>query len=225
MEENKGSINKIIFGQRLKHLMTNYNETTYSLAAKFNLSPPTISRYTRGEMAPKLTTIRTIADYFDVSPLWLMGQDVSMYEKEPLDPHASFDTLAPVTVFKSIKYDRPVYSNEKSDITLKLPMEQLTAWGPTLALLMPDDSMSPTIEKGDQVIVKLHTFLKSGDLTAVHVNQSDLMIRRVLFNKNQIILQPHNPAYNAELYNLKKDDIQIIGSVIYKRHVTEKYFD
>ena len=70
MEDTKGSINKVIFGQRLKHLMTNYNETTYSLSAKFNLSPPTISRYTRGEMVPKATTIRTMADYFDVSPLW-----------------------------------------------------------------------------------------------------------------------------------------------------------
>ena len=94
-----------------------------------------------------------------------------------------------------------------------------------VAMVMPDDSMSPTIEEGDQVIIKLHTFLKSGDLTAMHVNHSDLIIRRVLFNKNQVILQPHNSAYNAELYNLKKDDIQIIGSVIYKRHESEKYFD
>ena len=69
--DKKHTVDKQVFGQRLKYLMTNFNETTYSMSRKFNLSPPSISRYTRGEMAPKITTIREMAAYFDVSPLWL----------------------------------------------------------------------------------------------------------------------------------------------------------
>ena len=51
--DKKHTVDKQVFGQRLKYLMTNFNETTYSMSRKFNLSPPSISRYTRGEMAPK----------------------------------------------------------------------------------------------------------------------------------------------------------------------------
>ena len=79
--DKKHTVDKQVFGQRLKYLMTNFNETTYSMSRKFNLSPPSISRYTRGEMAPKITTIREMAAYFDVSPLWLMGRPGSMYER------------------------------------------------------------------------------------------------------------------------------------------------
>lgn len=217
--------NKKVFGERLKHLMENFNETTYSLGKKFNLSPPTISRYTRGEMMPKMTTVTALAEYFNVSPLWLSGASVSIYEREILEQPDGFDTPVPISVFKQIKYQLPVFSNEKTDSPLYLPMNKVSKWGAVFAMLMPDDSMAPTLEKGDALVIKLNTFLRGGDLTALHVNHSDLMIRRVIFDKTRIILQPHNFAYNAQVYSLKQDDVQILGSVIYKRHVSEHYFE
>ena len=42
--DKKHTVDKQVFGQRLKYLMTNFNETTYSMSRKFNLSPPSISR-------------------------------------------------------------------------------------------------------------------------------------------------------------------------------------
>ena len=108
------SIHKSIFGQRLKQLMKNFNETTYSLSEQFNLSPPSISRYTRGEMAPKMTTVYALADYFDVNPEWLMGKTVSMYESEILgDTHAAGHAFD-ISVFDEIRYDRPIFSNHKT---------------------------------------------------------------------------------------------------------------
>lgn len=67
------TIDKKIFGERLKQLLITNNETTYSLANIVRLSPATISRYTAGLMAPKFTTAEAIANYFKVNPLWLMG--------------------------------------------------------------------------------------------------------------------------------------------------------
>jgi len=61
------------FSTRLKQLMTENNETIYSIASVVNLSPPTISRYTKGLMSPKIPTIQILAQYFNVDPAWLMG--------------------------------------------------------------------------------------------------------------------------------------------------------
>ncbi|MBP7333077.1 MAG: hypothetical protein KBA08_12425 [Firmicutes bacterium] len=49
-------VNKKLFGERLKELMTDYNESTYSLGEYLSVAPSTISRYTTAEIAPKIPT-------------------------------------------------------------------------------------------------------------------------------------------------------------------------
>lgn len=68
-------INPANFSKRLKSLMESNNETIYTLAERFHLSPPTISRYTNGLMSPKITTVAEMARYFNVNDLWLMGYE------------------------------------------------------------------------------------------------------------------------------------------------------
>lgn len=72
----KKTVNKDVFSKRLTLLMEEHNETTYSMADRFSLSSPTISRYMTGQMAAKITTIELMAKYFNVNPVWLMGYDV-----------------------------------------------------------------------------------------------------------------------------------------------------
>ena len=61
----KYNVTKEIFSKRLKKLMSDNNETTYSLGEILNLSAATISRYTDGKMAPKITTIYSMATHFN----------------------------------------------------------------------------------------------------------------------------------------------------------------
>ena len=222
----KLNVDKAVFGKRLKMLMSNFGETTYSMSKKFNLSPPSISRYTRGEMVPKITTVKAMASYFDVNAEWLMGRDASMYATEIIDD-PSLETGGDITlsVFKNIRYDRPIFSNEKTGSSLSLPGKLLTQWGSAFALEISDDSMAPTLKTGDHVVIKLNTFLKSGDLTALHINHKDLVIRKVIFKNYQLILQPHNPAFPVEIYDLHRDNVQVIGSVVYLRRVYEHFFE
>lgn len=85
MSSNK--INKEVFSKRLKQLLSDNNETIYTLAEIAHLSPATISRYTTGDMSPKITTIESISNYFKVNPVWLMGYDVDKKTiiKDPID--------------------------------------------------------------------------------------------------------------------------------------------
>ena len=62
-----------VFSFRLKQLMSENNETIYTLSSVVNLSPSTISRYTKGLMTPKIPTIQILAQHFMVDPSWLMG--------------------------------------------------------------------------------------------------------------------------------------------------------
>lgn len=63
-------------GERLKELRLSNNMTLAELADKIGVSAPTIQRYETGEIANmKTTTIKTLADIFGVSPLYIMGFD------------------------------------------------------------------------------------------------------------------------------------------------------
>lgn len=72
----KTIIKKETFPQRLSDLMSEFGETTYSVARKLGMSAATISRYMNGHMLPKLTTVYYLANIYNVNPVWLMGYDV-----------------------------------------------------------------------------------------------------------------------------------------------------
>ena len=69
-------------------LINNSSETTYSLANKLGLTPATISRYANGLMKPKVTTLKFMAQIFNVNDEWLMDYDVESTrwtEKPPMN--------------------------------------------------------------------------------------------------------------------------------------------
>ena len=107
--DKNSSVNNEVFGQRLKQLLQEKNETTYSIAEVLHLSAATISRYTTGDMTPKITTIERLASYFDINPVWLMGYNVEKYlseinfkislqEKEHLQKYRQLDEKGQHTV-------------------------------------------------------------------------------------------------------------------------------
>lgn len=219
------SINKEVFGKRLKQLMKTYSETTYSLGKQFKLSPPSISRYTRGEMAPKMTTIYALSEYFDVNPEWLMGKTVSMYTSEIIDEtDAANDDTFDISVFDEIRYDCPIFSNHKTDKHLAVPIKSLTEWGPVFGYRIPDDSMAPILSKDDLVVIKLSTNIQNGNLVALHVRSHSMIIRKIRTNGPRIVIQPVNPEFDADALDRRKSSVQIIGSVVYCLHTEEKYF-
>ena len=70
------NIKKETFSKRLKELMKEQNDTVYSVAEIIDLSPGTISRYLNKKMTPKITTVKILAQHYDINPTWLMGYSV-----------------------------------------------------------------------------------------------------------------------------------------------------
>lgn len=65
------------FSERLFKLIKDNGTDINALAKALGIkSKSTIYRYMNGEMSPKLTTIKYLAEYFNVNEVWLMGYDV-----------------------------------------------------------------------------------------------------------------------------------------------------
>lgn len=87
----KQVVDKKVFSERLREVMKENNETMYTMAEKFGLSPATISRYSTGKMAPKLTTIDVIAREYNINPVWLLGHDVEKFLELKEDKKSYFE--------------------------------------------------------------------------------------------------------------------------------------
>ena len=67
------------FSERLFKLVKENNTDINMLARILGIkSKSTIYRYMNGEMSPKITTIKYLAEYFNVNEIWLMGYDAPM---------------------------------------------------------------------------------------------------------------------------------------------------
>lgn len=66
---------KDIFTTRLKELLIKNNMTYRQLGDELNIKPSAISMWNSGRSLPRIEVIEKIAEYFNISPAYLMGWD------------------------------------------------------------------------------------------------------------------------------------------------------
>ena len=82
-----------IFSERFTSLIKEKQTDITFLAKQLGLkSNSTIYRYMNGEMRPKITTIKCLADFYHVNPRWLMGYNVSRESALPYGAIFDFST-------------------------------------------------------------------------------------------------------------------------------------
>ena len=69
-----------VFAERLSFLIDKNRTDIEFLAKTLGLNVSSIYRYKNGQMAPKITAINCLADFYNVNPTWLSGYDIPMYK-------------------------------------------------------------------------------------------------------------------------------------------------
>jgi repressor LexA len=84
------------------------------------------------------------------------------------------------------------------------------------ALIVEGDSMSPSINPGDIVIISPNTLLTSRSIAAVSIGDGEQTLKRVIFlEDDRVLLQPENEKYQPVV--LDKRTIRFIGRVVERR--------
>lgn len=90
----KTKIRKDRFAKRLKKIMEIHGETNKSIGNIIHLDKSTISRYLNKKMSPKVTTVKILAQHFNVNPVWLMGFDVEKSLDKVSESHANYSAYS-----------------------------------------------------------------------------------------------------------------------------------
>lgn len=197
---------KELFGKRLLGLMQDNNDTTYSLGEYLSLSASAISRYTSGEMKPKIPVLGAIAEKYRVNPAWLMGiaeadkylESASRSKKIPIVGVIACG--APILAQEYIEGYEYIAESSNIDFCLKVK---------------GDSMIGARILDGDLVYIRQQPEVENGEIAAVMIDEEEATLKRVYRIDGSIILRAENPNYPDRVFN-KKDSkvIRIIGKAI-----------
>ena len=206
------------FSERLFKLVKENNTDINMLARILGIkSKSTIYRYMNGEMSPKITTIKYLAEYFNVNEIWLMGYDVPM-ERQKVESNVFPTTDIPkkVPIVGKISAGLPILAAENIEGYEFAPSSQIKEGCTYFYLRVQGDSMNLKFNEGDIVLIQRQDTLENNEIGAILVGGDDATVKKYKFENGLVILEPMstNPENTVQIYNPKKINIQIIGKVI-----------
>ena len=202
------------FAERLFSLVKENNTDVNVLAQKMGIkSKSTIYRYMNAEMSPKITTVKYLAEYYNVNPIWLMGYDVDMRKKSKLDKLGNPVVEIPILGTVKAGYDYLAQENWIGTIDID---KKLADSGEFFALRVKGDSMAPVLIEDDIVIIKKQDDFENGDIVVAIVNGDEATIKKGKKSESKILLQPFNTNYDPLIFTEEEMDtipVRIVGIV------------
>lgn len=201
------------FAQRLNKALIIRGLTAADLSRKLGINEGTISQYKSGSYEPKQRRLHAIAEALNVSIPWLMGADVPMEDNTEVIP------LPPDNI-----YMRPVYDSVAAGfnrLAIDNPVEYIPTYisAPSekdkyMWLLVRGDSMSPLIDDGSRVLVKMQDSVDSGQVAVVLIDGDEGSVKRVTYGKDWIELISVNPYYPPRRFEgADVERVRVVGLV------------
>lgn len=194
--------NKEIFSKNLQYYMSINNKDRYDLVKDLKFPYSTVTDWINGNSYPNIGRIEILANYFNIEKSDLIEKRTLKKNRIPV--LGKIPAGIPIEMIEDV-----IDYEEISDEMLKGDREYF-------GLKVSGDSMTPKYLDGDVLIVQKAEDCESGQDCIVMVNGNDGTFKRVIKNKDGIILQPLNPNYEIKFYSndeIEKLPIKILGVV------------
>lgn len=162
----------------------------------------TVQKWEDGSAFPRVSTLKKIADIFDIDVDHLLNLNVRTEQ-------------VAVPILGEVKAGYNLYANE--DIYgYEYCNNKEYGPGEYFYLKVKGDSMIDLrIGEGDIVYVKKQDYLDDKDIGVFLLENNEVTIKKASFSKNGITLKAANPNYPDRKF--KNDEIKIIGKVLHSK--------
>lgn len=194
--------------EELKILRKQKGLTMKQLGEIIGVAESTISLYENGKRQPDNTTLKSLADFFNVSTDFLLGRN----EIEKFKSKSGIKIPVLGRVAAGIPIDAIEEIIDYEEVT-----PEMAKRGNLIGLQIKGHSMEPRICDGDVVIVQCQSYIDDGHIGIVMVNGDEATCKKIKFSNAGMTLISFNPAYepifysNEEIENLP---VKIFGKVI-----------
>lgn len=195
-------------GQRIKELRKEKGLTQEELGLLIGVKKSAVAKYENNRVENlKRTTIKKLADVFDVSPsIFIIDEEETVI----------YNKVFKIPVFKTVPCGVPmaviewIVDYEKID-------EKAISNGSFYGLRALDDSMYPNIMEDDILIIKQTSIVDSGKIAIVKVNEEEATCKKIIISDSGITIVPFNSSYDPIHYSrddIKKIPVSICGEVV-----------
>ena len=210
------------FGKTLKTLRNSRNISATKLSEDLNIHRGSLSNWETGRRTPDSEMLLKIANYFNVSDDYLLGNDTDDTDLFNLKGDVRFlkkvkdNEMVKIPVLGAIRAGLPLYADENIIDYEYVHQEELMMGEETFFLEVKGDSMiNARIYEGDRVRIRKQNHLdNNGDIMAVRVNGDEATLKRVYLQENGIALISENPKYAPMFYpasEIESGYVEIIG--------------
>ena len=207
------------FGDKLKECRRAKNMTLEELAAKYNrrfnggLSKGTLSKYENNKQEPLVSVVTNLTELLDVSSDYLLGRsDFPQIEFE--GDSSALENVYQIPVFNSVSagFGRLADSSPEDFVPTYLPYGSNP--DEYVRINVSGDSMSPLIDDGSQILVRLQQNVENGSVAVVMVDGTEAFVKRINYGMNWLELESINPYYPVRRFeNSDISRVAILGQV------------
>lgn len=207
-------------GERLKALRKERGYSQEDVAKMLGIGRTTYLKYESGENKPS-RKLKELASLFGVTTDYLLGRD-SAPAARPAASESARKKGVRIPVLGRVPAGIPIEAIEiRDDDDWEEIPEELARRGDFFALHVQGQSMEPTIEDGDIIIVQVQQDVDTGQIAVVRVDGNDVTVKEVHKTTEGITLIGHNATvYKPHFYSNEQIltlPVTIIGRVIEAR--------
>jgi repressor LexA len=187
-------------GKRISVLRRERGFTQDQLAEMSLVSRISLARYESGAIEPGALALSRIADALNVTT------DEILCRTEKLPPFVQI-VKSSVPIVGEIACGTPITAEQNIEGYADLP----DGTRADFALKVRGDSMSPTFEHGDLVLIRQTVDFTNGQIVAIGV-EGEAVLKHVYKQGEQITCVSENPAYAPQVYNA--EDVTVYGLAV-----------
>lgn len=188
-------------GKRIAQIRRERGYNQEQLAEMSMLSRVTLARYETGVIEPGAFALSRIADALGVSTDELLCR----VDKQPPFLHM---VKGVVPIVGEIACGQPITAEQNIEGFADLP-DGVTA---DFALRCNGDSMNPTFQPGDLVLIRQQPEVQQGQIAAVGID-GEATLKRFYKHVDGIVLVADNPAYPPQVYPAGTN-VQVYGLAV-----------
>lgn len=193
LQKKGGVVVQNDIGKRIAELRRERGMNQEELAELAMLHRVTVAKYESGQVEPGALAIGRIADALGVSA------DELLCRVDKLPPFINM-VKGVVPIVGEIACGQPITAEQNIDGFADLP-DGVTA---DFALRCKGDSMTPTFQPGDLVLIRQQPEVQPGQIAAVGID-GEATLKRFYKHGGGIVLVADNPAYPPQVYTAGTD--------------------
>ena len=190
---------------RRKELGMSYQE----LADCTGISKSTLQRYETGSIKNiPLDKLDSLAKGLQTDALFILGKT------ERNNAEIINNGIYRIPVFDSVSAGFGAYADSRAVCYIPTFIEHPGEKDEFLWINVRGDSMAPTIEDGDRILVKRLDSVENGSVAVVMIGD-DAFVKKIKYGRNWVELHSINPYYPVRRFDgADADDVRVVGLVV-----------